>query len=80
MIIGIDVHKIDCIPHWVEQENQNVTAIDKVTPESWAKTGKAVVDIGHNARGLPPYHGLYNVQPVGVLRCTNNIVPMWVLH
>jgi hypothetical protein len=79
-IVRIDVHKIDCVPHWVEQDDQDVAVIDDVASESWAQTVKAVMDVGHNARGLPPYHRSYNIQPVGVLRCTNNIIPMRVLR
>jgi hypothetical protein len=79
MIVRIDVHKIDCVPCWVKREDQYVAVIDDVAPESQAQMGKAVMDIGHNARGIPPYHGPYNVQPIGVLRRTHDVVPMWVL-
>jgi hypothetical protein len=74
MVVGVDIHKIDCIPHQVKQEDQYVMVINNVVPEGQAQTGKAVVDIGHNTRGIPPYHGPYNVQPVGVLRHTNYYV------
>jgi hypothetical protein len=68
VIVGVDVHKVDCIPCWVKQEDQDVAL------EGWAQTGKAVMDIGHNTRGIPPYHGLYNVQPVRVLGHTNDVI------
>jgi hypothetical protein len=35
--------------------------VDDVAPEGRAQMGKVVMDIGHNMRGVPPYHGLYNV-------------------
>jgi hypothetical protein len=82
VIVGVYVHKIDCIPCWVKRENQYIAMVDDVMPEGWVQTGKAVVvvDVSHNARGSPPYNGPYNVQPIRVLRHTNNDVPMRVLH
>jgi hypothetical protein len=77
-IVGIDVHEVDCIPRWVQREDQDVAVIDNVTLEGRAQTGKADMDIGHNLRGSPPYHGPYNVQPIRVLRRTNDIVPVRV--
>jgi hypothetical protein len=79
-IVGVDVHEVDCIPCWVQREDQDVVVIDNVMPESRAQTGEVVMDIGHNLRGSPPYHGPYNVQPIRVLRHTNDIVPMRVHH
>jgi hypothetical protein len=80
VIVRVDVHKIDCIPHWVKRENQYIAMVNDVSPEGQAKTGKVVVDVSHNARGSPPYHRPYNVQPIRVLRRTNVVVPVRVCH
>jgi hypothetical protein len=79
VIVGVDIHKVDCIPCWVKREDQDVVVINNVTPEGWAQRGKAVMDISHNLRGSPPYHGPYNVQQIGVLRHTDVIIPVRVL-